>query len=111
MLKLVSKLEANIFSGILVKKGINFVNKTVFLRLIKDGNFLKFWNKGFFNVKEDPEPTIDRPKVNEIKLDYESMKWQDLQAYAKSKGISINKKTKVDIINELKELEEQQKGE
>ena len=103
MYKIVSKLEDNMFSGVLVKKGSNLFYESDFKKLKQDKNFISFQNKKFIIIeKKKPKVSVSKAPVN-----FGSMKWQDLQAYAKSKGLSVKAKSKIDIINELKE----QKGE
>lgn len=96
MFKIFSTLEDNIFSGILVKKGLTYLCESDFKKLKQDKNFISFHNKKLIDI-EQKKSKVSAP------INFESMKWQDLQAYAKSKGISVKAKSKIDIINELKE--------
>lgn len=103
MFKIVSKLEDNMFLDVLVKKGSNLFYESDFKKLKSDKNFISFQNKKFIIIEQKKS----KVSVSKAPIDFESMNWKDLLAYAKSKGISVKAKSKIDIINELKE----QKGE
>lgn len=107
MIKIISKLEDNIFSSILVKKGLNFLCESDFKKLELDKNFISFQNKKLIDI-EQKKSKVSTPANKTIKApaDFETMNWKDLQAYAKSRGIKA--KTKANIIEELKKG---QKGE
>jgi hypothetical protein len=101
MIKIISKLEDNIFSGILVKKGLTCLCESDFKKLKQDKNFISFQNKKFIII-EQKKSKASTPANKTIKApaDFETMNWKDLQAYAKSRGIKA--KTKANIIEELK---------
>ena len=106
MYTIISKLENNLFSGILIKKGENKVTDKDCFELIKDITFNRYVETGFIKIEEKKElktktpPTNDGETNNEPTL--EEMKYQELVKLAKSKGIDTNKKKKEEIIKELR---------
>ena len=72
-----------------------------------DKNFIGFQNKNLIVIEQE-KIKVSTPADEEAKapIDFGTMNWQNLLAYAKSKGIKA--KTKANIIEELKK---EQKGE
>lgn len=100
---IISKLENNLFNGILIKKGENKVPDKDCLELIKDITFNRYVEKGFIKVEEKKELKTKTPPANDGETEgLENMKYQELVKLAKSKGIDTNKKKKEEIIKELR---------
>lgn len=106
---IVSKLENNIFSGILIKKGENKISDKDYNTLLLDVNFVTFvglkylsvQNKTFTKVTEAVE------EIKNEKPDFENMTQPELKSYVIKNNIEVQSFKKVDILAALKQIEEE----
>lgn len=94
MKTIISKLENNIFSGILVKKGINKISDKDYNVLLLDVNFCTFSGLGFIKIKGAKFEKVKE----EVKKSFDDMSYQELVAYVKANNIKTASKSKVDIL-------------
>lgn len=100
MIKLKSKLENNIIDGVLIKKGLNHIEDTVFDKLKQNKTFIKFLELGFIS-------NLLLKKVKEVKTeinnkpDFASMSYEDLKKYVKDNRIEVKSMKKADILEAL----------
>lgn len=88
-----SKLENNVFSKILIKKGKNTINEEVYAELLKDKVFKNFLEKGFIKIE-------DREEENK-EIDFTKMTYAELKAYVKANNIEVKSLKKDDILEAL----------
>ena len=96
MQKVLSKLENNKFSNIVVKKGLNLVNGKDFKILSKDVQFKSFVEKGYIRI-------LLKTKKTE-KPDFNSMNYNELKKYVKENNIEVPSLKKDDILNILNKI-------
>ena len=100
MINLKSKLENNIFDGVLVKKGISQIEEALFEKLSKNPTFVKFLEGGYIlkvaaqKVKEAKEEIKNKP-------DFSKMSYNDLKKYVKDNKIEVKSLSKADIYEAL----------
>ena len=63
MYKIISNLENNILSGILIKKGVNYFSKEIVANLLQEPVFQSFLKRGFVIV-EDLKIEADKKQEN-----------------------------------------------
>jgi len=100
MIKIKSKLESNLFDGVLVKKGLNYIDEAIYKKLSKNKVFNKFCELGYIagvaisKVKEVKQEIKNRP-------DFASMSYQELKKYVKEHNIKVKSQSKADILEAL----------
>lgn len=111
MKTVISKLENNILSGILIKKGENKISDKDYQTLLLDVNFVTFIGLNYLKVegKKFTKVTKAVKETIEEDLDFESMSYQALKAYVQDNNIEVPSFKKADILAVLKQIEE--KGE
>lgn len=104
MKTIISKLEDNLFSEILVKKGENNLQDKLVDELLKDKEFKAFVNAGYIKVQQPVKKVTKKvPPVSDgEKPDFASMSYQQLKAYAKAYNITPKSQSKEDILNAIK---------
>lgn len=103
MIKIYSKLENNIFSGIKIKKGLNCVpDKTGKQLFLFDKAFKSFVEKGL--IKIEAKETVQK-KANPVSiipaLDFSSMTQPELKSYVIKNNIQVPSYKKADILSVL----------
>ncbi len=98
MIKLKSKLEANNFGGIIIKKGLNVVSNDIYFNvLLKNKTYLNFEQRGYIeNIAGESEA----PPPQKIP-DFTSMPYKDLKAYVIAHNIEVASMKKADILQVL----------
>lgn len=111
MKTIISKLENNVFSGILVRKGKNKISDKDYQTLLLDVNFVAFTGLNYLKVEGAQFTKVAKAvdKTIEEDMDFESMSYQDLKAYVQKNNIEVPSLKKADILSVLKQIEE--KGE
>ena len=97
MLKIKSKLENTVFSGIELKKGIHSYNNSSYTRMSVDKEFKKHIlvkNIEILGLKEEE-------KQKEKKTDFATMPYKDLVAYIRKNKIKTKSMKLADILAEL----------
>lgn len=100
-----STLESNKFSGILIKKGNNPVNKSTYKQLKADKTFCEAVENKYIFVIDDSEKTPKTEPLKTVKntVDFATMPYQDLVKYAKENNIDAPSKRKSDILQAIKD--------
>ena len=104
MLKIYSKLEDNIFSGVTIKKGLNCIPDKVGKKLVLlDKVFKNFVEKGFIKieVKDQSSTKANKASVQETPLDFNSMTQPELKSYVLKNNIQVPSFKKADILSVL----------
>lgn len=96
-----SNLEDNIFSGILVKKGLNNFSDREYQKLCQNRHFLTAWAKEFILAITPVTPDV-KQVVAEIKPNFDSMSYNELKKYVKDNNIETASMKKADILTALK---------
>lgn len=101
MIKVKSKLENNIFDGVLIKKGYNIIENNVYFNVLeKNPTFTSFKAKGF--IKDIAgECEVKKECKTEEKPDFASMSYADLKKYVKDNNIEVESMKKDDIYKAL----------
>ena len=98
MTEIISRLENNLFSGILLKKGKNIITESVYKTLKSDKHFARFLAKGFIKtVSEKKEDKQDKQAVNVDLTDY-----NELKRYVVENGIKTASIKKEDLLKAVK---------
>lgn len=93
-----SKLEDNIFGGVLLKKGLHGYKNAEYTRMSFDKEFKRnvlFGNIVILNLKPAEE------KKEETKPDFTKMNYKELVAYVKENGIKTKSMKLADILTAL----------
>lgn len=93
-----SKLEDNIFGGVLLKKGLHAYKNAEYTRMSFDKEFKKnvlVGNIVILNLKPTEE------KKEETKPDFSKMSYKELVAYVKENGIKTKSMKLADILAAL----------
>jgi len=98
MKTIISSLEDNIFSGILVKKGLTRVRDKDFELLRKTREFKTAVNNGFIRLVT---ADVAKPNVPD-KPNFDTMSYAELKQYVTDNNITVASMKKVDILNALK---------
>lgn len=98
MQKVLSKLENNKFSNVVVKKGLNLINDKDFKTLSDNTQFKSFVEKGYIQIKAKAK------KINTEKPDFNSMDYNELKKYIKNNNIEVPSLKKDDILNVLNKI-------
>lgn len=111
MKTIISKLENNVFSGILVRKGKNKISDKDYQMLLTDVNFVTFISLEYLKVEGAQFTKVTKAIKETIEedLDFENMSYQDLKTYVRQNNIEVPSFKKADILVVLKQIEE--KGE
>lgn len=106
---IVSKLENNIFSGILIKKGENKISDKDYKTLLLDVNFVTFVGLKYLSVQGQIFPKVTKAveEIKDKKLDFENMTQPELKSYVIKNNIKVPSFKKVDILAALKQVEEE----
>lgn len=106
MKTIISKLENNIFSGILVKKGTNKIFDKDYNVLLLDVNFCTFTGLGLIKVEGAISAKVKKAVaevIEEVKKSFDDMTYQELLKYVKKHNIKVPSTKKADILKVLKE--------
>lgn len=101
MKKIFSMLEDNIFSGILVKKGLNNLSDKQYKVLISSRHFQAACTKGFIGQITPVSPEVKKA-VLAIMPDFDTMSYNELKKYVKENNIEVPSMRKADILKTLK---------
>lgn len=94
MKKIISALENNLFSNVLIKKGLNIIEDDIYKKLCSDKQFKIFLSRGYI-----------KPEAEEKEKNYEDMSYQELKRYVQKNNIKVNSFKRVDILEALKDKE------
>lgn len=97
MKTIVSMLEDNIFSGILVKKGINNLSDKQYKVLTSSRHFEAACAKGFIMQFTPVSPEVKKA-VSAIIPDFDTMSYNELKKYVKENNIEVPSMKKADIL-------------
>lgn len=100
MIKLISKLEANIFDNVLLKKGINVISEAAFNQLKKNKTFLNFFDAGFITHIVAEKIKEAKTEIRE-KPDFSKFSYEDLKKYVKENNIKVSSMKKTDLLAAL----------
>ena len=103
MKELISTLENNIFSGVLIKKGKNLIEDAVYNKLIKNKQFIKFLEKKHINLAGKSKETNDTKET-----DFTTLSYDDLKKYVKENNIEVKSMKKEDILAALTAKEDKE---
>lgn len=101
MKTIISTLEDNIFSGILVKKGLNNLSDKKYKVLTSSRHFQAACAKGFIRQIIPVSPEVKKA-VSAIMLDFDTMSYDELKKYVKENNIEVPSMKKADILKTLK---------
>lgn len=101
MKTIISMLEDNIFSGILVKKGLNNLSDKQYNVLTSSRHFLAACAKGFIRQITPVSPEVKKA-VSAIMPDFDTMSYHELKKYVKENNIEVPSMKKADILKTLK---------
>ena len=101
MKTIISKLEDNIFSGILVKKGENRLTDKECDILFKNHHFCAATGSRYVFLRLSDVP---KPKAEITTPDFDQMTYNELKAYAKKHNVKPASNKQADIIEALKSL-------
>lgn len=102
---IVSKLENNIFSGILIKKGENKISDKDYNTLLLDTAFVTFLDHEYLSVQDKVTEVVE--EIKNQKPDFENMTQPELKSYVIKNNIEVSSFKKVDILAALKQIEEE----
>ena len=105
MKELISTLENNIFSGVLIKKGKNLIEDAVYNKLIKNKQFIKFLEKKHINLAGKSKETNE---TKETETDFTTLSYDDLKKYVKENNIEVKSMKKEDILAALTAKEDKE---
>lgn len=98
MKTIISALEDNIFSGILVKKGETRLTEKAYELLSKTREFKTAVQNGFIRLVT---ADVTKPNISD-KPNFDTMSYAELKQYVTDNKIAVASKKKVDILNALK---------
>lgn len=101
MKTIISALEDNIFSGILVKKGLNNLSDKQYKALTSSRHFPAACAKGFIRQITPVSPEVKKA-VSAIMPDFDTMSYDELKKYVKENNIEVPSMKKADILKTLK---------
>lgn len=101
MKTIISMLEDNIFSGILVKKGLNNLSDKQYNVLTSSRHFQAACVKGFIRQITPVSPEVKKA-VSAIIPDFDTMSYEELKKYVKENNIEVPSMKKADILKTLK---------
>lgn len=100
MIIIYSNLEDNIFSGVTVKKGFNYLpNKIVKELVFHDKTFKNFVIKGFIKIEEKRD--TNKASVSDTAPDFESMTQPELKSYVLKNNIEVPSFKKAEMLSVL----------
>lgn len=113
---LFSKLENNVFSDVLIKKGRNLITDKDFEKLSTDYAFNRFWLAGFIGmgvpffkvqdgtmeIVEPVENIVEELTQTENKLNFDEMSYQELKTYVAENNIEATSNKKADLLEAIK---------
>lgn len=102
---IVSKLENNRFSGILIKKGENKISDKDYNTLLLDAAFVTFLDHEYLSVQNKVTEVVE--EIKNEKPDFENMTQPELKSYVIKNNIEVPSFKKVDILVALKQIEEE----
>lgn len=110
MKELISTLENNIFSGVLIKKGKNLIEDAVYNKLTKNKQFIKFLEKKHINLAAVSAKTTDKKETDtkETETDFTTLSYDDLKKYVKENNIEVKSMKKEDILAALTAKEDKE---
>lgn len=102
MKTIISKLEDNLFSGVLVKKGLNIIKDDIYRRLCGSKQFKQFCEGKYIEVTEAENGAAqgDTKDIKDTK-DFGSMSYSELKAYVLENNIKVKSLKKADILEAL----------
>lgn len=113
MVKIKSTLEANIFDGVLIKKGINILSESEAEIIFNNYTVKDLLKKGYLRVidlkdvkakeekKTEQKTKQKEEKKDDKKPDFASMDYNDLKKYVKENNIQVESLKKEDILKAL----------
>lgn len=103
MIKIYSKLEDNIFSGIKIKKGLNCLpDKTGKQLVLLDKAFKGFVEKGLIKIEAKELANKKANAASSVPaLDFNSMTQPELKSYVIKNNIQVPSYKKADILSVL----------
>lgn len=102
MIEIKSKLENNVFGGVILKKGINKYRDCDYARMNFDKEFKKHLIVG--NIQILGLKPVEKPVKKEKKPDYTKMSYKELVQYVKDNKIKIKSMKTADILEALQKL-------
>ena len=97
MKNIISLLENNLFSDVLIRKGVNTIADEVYTELCKNKQFKSFAEQGYIKVETETK----KEDLNKEKS-YENMSYSELKAYVQKNNIEVKSLKKADILEALK---------
>ena len=107
MKTIISMMEDNIFSGILVKKGLNNLSDKKYKVLTSNRHFQAAYAKGFIRQIISVSAKTEKP-TGAVNPDFNTMPYAELKKYVKENDIKAASQSKADI---LAAIENYKKGE
>lgn len=102
MIEIKSKLENNVFGGVVLKKGINKYRDCDYARMNFDKEFRKHLIVG--NVQILGLKPVEKPILKKEKLDYTKMSYKELVQYVKDNKIKTKSMKTADILEALQSI-------
>lgn len=93
-----SKLEPNVFEGIKINKGLNYLKNKDLELLKKNKAFNGFYKQGLITVETKQ---VKQTKETNPQKDFTEMSYDELKAYVKENNIKVSSMKKADILAAL----------